>query len=430
MTTAEIKLWGRSVGAVSWDPEREYAFVEYESRFAQSGVEISPLKMPLAKTVYSFPALSRESFRGLPGLLADSLPDRFGNALVDSWLSAQGRAVESFNPVERLCYTGNRGMGALEFLPATGPSSKTTGSLDISLLVELANRALDEKKTLTTSLENPDDAVNDILRVGTSAGGARAKAIIAWNEKTDEIRSGHIKSQKGFSHWILKFDGIANNRDKEIADPQGFGLIEYAYYLMAKEAGIMMMPSRLLKEGGRSHFMTKRFDRGLNGSKLHMQSLGGIAHLDFNQAGAHSYEEALQVIRKLDLPMTNLQEQFRRMVFNIVARNQDDHVKNIAFLMNKSGQWTLSPAFDVTYSFNPSGAWTSRHQMTVNGKRDNFNIDDLNQCADAVALKKTDANRILEEVIYSVRTWASFAEEAGVEPRTAKAIEKTFRLKW
>ncbi|MCB1968611.1 MAG: type II toxin-antitoxin system HipA family toxin, partial [Candidatus Accumulibacter sp.] len=358
MVIATVRLWGRSIGAVLMEEGRDHAAFQYDPAFARSGIELSPLVMPLSDRVYEFPTLPRDAFHGLPGLLSDSLPDRFGNALINAWLATQGRTPESFTPVERLCYTGTRGMGALEFSPALGPRPRKATTIEIDALVQLASDILSHRNALQASLAGAarEKALNDILRVGTSAGGARAKAVIAWNVETGELRSGQIAAGEGFDYWLLKFDGVSANRDKELDDPKGYGAIEYAYHLMAKAAGITMTDCRLLEENGRRHFMTRRFDRLAGGEKLHMQSLCALAHLDFNQPGAHGYEQALLTIRQLQLPMAALEEQFRRMAFNIVARNQDDHVKNIAFLMDKQGRWSLAPAFDVTYSYNPSGA--------------------------------------------------------------------------
>jgi serine/threonine-protein kinase HipA len=382
--------------------------------------------------VYAFPSLPRESFHGLPGMLADSLPDRFGNALIDAWLATQGRTPSSFDAVERLCYTGTRGMGALEFEPAIGPSRSTSREVHVDKLVELASEVLGHRDDLQASFadESKEEALRDILRVGTSAGGARAKAVIAWNPKTNEVRSGQVNAGDDFEHWLLKFDGVSGNRDKEMNDPQGYGNIEYAYYLMAKAAGVTMSECRILEEGGRRHFMTKRFDRLPDGDKLHMQSLCGLAHYDFNTAGAYSYEQALLVIRQLGLPMEAIEQQFRRMVFNIVARNQDDHTKNIAFLMDRSGAWSLAPAYDVMYSYNPSGRWTSQHQMTCNGKRDDFTRDDLRACAQAASMKRGRSDSILSEVVDAVSRWETYAEEAKVDERLIPSIKDAHRLEF
>ncbi len=430
-TLAEVRLWGRTIGAVSLADGEDVASFEYDAAFAQSGIQLAPVVMPLSRRIHRFPELSRPTFHGLPGLLADALPDRFGNALIDAWLASQGRRADSFNAVERLCYTGERGMGALEFAPASGPMPRQSTPIEISRLVALASAILARRNDLQGSLadESSEAAMRDILRVGTSAGGARAKAVIAWNPKTDEVRSGQVKTGTDFEYWLLKFDGVSGNRDKELEDPKGYGLIEYAYYLMALECGIDISESRLLRENGRSHFMTRRFDRTATGEKLHMQSLCALAHYDFNMAGAYSYEQALLVMRQLQLPMQAIEQLFRRMVFNVVARNQDDHVKNIAFLMNKAGEWSLSPAFDMTYSFNPSGAWTASHQMTLNGKRDNFTLEDFNACARTASMKRGHAAKILAEVQTAVSKWPSFAEKAGVPDAEREKIQRTLNLK-
>ncbi len=429
---AEVKLWGRTIGAVSLAAGGRTAAFQYDSEFARSGIEISPLTMPLSDRVYVFPELPQRTFHGLPGLLADSLPDRFGNALIDAWLATQGRTSESFNAVERLCYTGARGMGALEFAPAIGPKPQRARKIEIDALVKLASEVLAHRRNLKTTFasEKRKAARGDILRVGTSAGGARAKAVIAWNRETNEVRSGQIEAGTGFDYWLLKFDGVTGNKDKELEDPKGYGAIEYAYYLMAKAAGVTMSECRLLEEGGRRHFMTRRFDRRTGGEKLHMQSLCALAHFDFNQAGAYSYEQALLTIRQLNLPMAAVEEQFRRMAFNILARNQDDHVKNIAFLMEKTGDWSLAPAFDVIYSHNPAGDWTATHQMTMNGKRDDFTLADFRACAKNALMKRGRAEAIVEEVHAAVSKWSDFAEQAQVLNIWRKPIQKKLRLEF
>ena len=390
--------------------------------------------MPLTRRVYTFGDLSARTFKGLPGMLADALPDKFGNALIDAWLARRGRSAASFNAVERLCYTGTRGMGALEFEPALGPVPQRGGAVDLNELVELASRVLRERAAFRGTLPDAgaadENALRDILRVGTSAGGARAKAVIAWNPATGEVRSGQVDVDQGFEHWLLKFDGVSANADKESDDPQGYGAIEYAYFLMARAAGLTMSDCRLLEEGGRRHFMTRRFDRTADGKKLHMQSLCAVGHFDFNAAGATGYEQALLMVRELGLPMAAVEELFRRMVFNVVARNQDDHTKNIAFLMSKRGEWALSPAFDVTYAYNPAGDWTSRHQMTVNGKRDGFGFADLEAVAKGASMKRGRAKAILGEVVEAVRGWDRFAGEAGVAEGQRVGVGGAFRLGW
>jgi len=427
---AEVRLWGRTIGAVSLAEGDEVAFFEYDPAFIQSGIAISPITMPLSRRVYSFPELSRQTFYGLSGLLADSLPDKFGHILIDAWLATQGRQPGSFHVIERLCYTGERGMGALEFAPATGPKAPQASRIQIDKLVELASEILTHRNNLQVSFadDSREQALADILRVGTSAGGARAKAVIAWNPSNNEVQSGQIPAGEGFEHWLLKFDGVSGNKDKELEDPQGYGVIEYAYYEMARDCGIDISECRLFEENGRRHFMTRRFDRPAGGEKLHMQSLCALAHYDFNIAGAYAYEQALLVIRQLGLPMQAIEQQFRRMVFNVIARNQDDHVKNIAFLMNKAGGWSLAPAFDMTYSYNPSGAWTANHQMTLNGKRDDFTLDDFNSCAKAASMKRGRAETILKEVRETVSRWLEYAEEFGVNPVQRDQIHRTLRL--
>jgi serine/threonine-protein kinase HipA len=431
-TVAEVRLWGRTIGGVSVEEGAQIAAFQYDPAFLASDIEISPITLPLSPRVYQFPALPQVSFHGLPGLLADSLPDKFGNALIDAWLATQGRRPESFNSIERLCYIGARGMGALEFAPARGPSLRASAKVRVAELVGLASEVLAHRACLQVSFapSRRHDGLKEILRVGTSAGGARAKAIVAWNPDTNEVRSGQVKAPPGFGYWLLKFDGVTANKDKELEDPKGYTVVEYAYALMAAAAGIEMSECRLLEEGGRRHFMTRRFDRVSDGGKLHMQSLAALAHLDFNSAGAHSYEQALDVIKRLGLPMRAREQQFRRMVFNVVARNQDDHVKNIAFLMDKAGVWSLSPAFDVTYAYNPTGSWTSRHQMSINSKTDDFTREDFRAVAQAGGLKRGKSAAILAEVMDVVRQWPRYARAAGVSSAQRDKIARTLRLEF
>jgi serine/threonine-protein kinase HipA len=325
---------------------------------------------------------------------------------------------------------GHARHGALEFAPTLGPRPQKPTQLDLDALVGLASEVLASRDALSGNFqpESREKALNDILCVGTSAGGARAKAVIAWNPTTQEVRSGQVRAPAGFEYWLLKFDGVKGNKDKELDDPKGFGAIEYAYHLMAKAAGITMSECRLLEENGRRHFMTKRFDRLPDGEKLHLQSLGALGHYDFNSAGAYSYEQALMMMRQLNLPAAQIEQQFRRTLFNVVARNQDDHVKNIAFLMDRAGTWSLSPAFDVCYSYNQGGAWTATHQMTINGKRDGFTRADFAACAQVGVLKKTRVNAITDEVRAVVARWPEFAAEAKVADATTAAIARAHRL--
>ena len=427
--TAIVKLWGDTVGAVSWLDDRNYGIFEYDRDFLKKGLDVSPIKMGLSEAnagdgKFFFASLNKDTYLGLPGLLADALPDKFGNSIIDAWLARNGRDGLSFSPVERLCYTGNRGMGALEFSPPVIEKHDESVSVEISELVKLVQEVMDERKGLNVQLGNSadenTDAILDILRVGTSAGGARPKAVIAINDK-GEVISGQAGVPKGYDYWLLKFDGVT---DLELGEPRGYGRIEYAYYLMAKEAGIDMTESKLLEENGRAHFMTKRFDR-VNGNKQHMQTLCGIAHYDFNMAGAYSYEQAFEVMRKLRLSKAEAAQQYRRMLFNIIARNQDDHTKNISFLMGKDGKWKLSPAYDVTYSHNPAGKWTSQHQMSVNGKRDNFTKEELMDAGKSISISKPED--IIDEVIVAVGEWVEFAAKAGVKESITLEIKKQHR---
>jgi serine/threonine-protein kinase HipA len=430
VTVATVRLWGTEIGAVSLAEGERVASFEYDPAFAAGGVELSPLRMPLSRDrIYRFPKLTGGSFEGLPGLLADSLPDRYGNALIDAWLAGQGRTAESFDAVERLCYIGIRGMGGLEFEPAQGPDPNDDDELDIAALVDLAGEVLAERADFSESLAGPDRrrAMQEILRVGTAAGGARPKALIAWNPRTEEVRSDRPETPPGFEPWILKFDGV-DDRSRDLGGTKGYGAIEWTYSELARAAGIEMTPCRLLEEGDRRHFMTRRFDRTATGDKLHIQSLAALAHLDFEFAEAHSYEQAFEVIRRLGLSAEVAEEQFRRMVFNVVGRNHDDHVKNIAFLMDRRGQWSLSPAFDLVYSFNPQGRWTAVHQMSINGKRHDFTVADLRKVATIAGLKRGAATRILKEVTAAVERWPEIAADTGIPAKTIDQIRANQRL--
>jgi serine/threonine-protein kinase HipA len=426
--TAEVWLWGTLVGLVDQADSGSTTTFQFAPNYAEYGLDVSPLVMPLRREPYTFPHLEYRSFHGLPGLLADALPDKYGTALIDAWLASQGRAPGSFSPVERLCYMGKRAMGALEFEPQRGPRHDTTNVLDVAALVSLASNVLARRAAFSVHIDEQAQTIADILQIGTSAGGARAKALVAWDPTTREVRSGQLTAGDGFEYWLIKFDGVTGNSDKEFDDPQGYGAIEYAYHLMAVDAGITMMPCQLLEENGRRHFMTKRFDRTDGGDKLHMLTLGGIAHLDFNMAGAYSYEHAFLIQRQLGLPAPEQEQLYRRMVFNVVARNQDDHVKNISFLMDRSGRWSLAPAYDVTYAYNASGAWTSQHQMMIHGKRDGFTTDDLIEAAPSALVKPSRARDIIAEVCHAVSRWRDHAENVGVDEQLAAAIADVHRV--
>ena len=424
VNVAIVRLWELDAGAVAWNEDREIGEFEFENAFLKQGLEIAPLAMPLRSGIFSFPLLKRETFHGLPGLLADALPDRFGNRIIDVWLAQQGRSAKDFTPLERLCYLGSRAMGALEFKPAIGPRNRQSIPIEIAELSRLAADILRHRTDWTANLKgNRAEVLKTIIRVGTSAGGNRAKAVIAWNPKTEEVRSGQVPAPPGFESWILKFDGV---HDAALGDPRGYGRVEYVYYRMAVMAGIEMTPCRLLKEGPRAHFMTRRFDRDESG-KIHVQSLCAMAHYDFNAAGQYSYEQALQVIQKLDLGFPATEEFFRRMVFNVLARNQDDHTRNIAFLMDRRGRWRLSPAFDVIWAYNPSGDWTSRHQMSINGKRDAFGKKDLLAVAGQFGIRNAAA--IMAQAAEAVAAWPRLANEEEVPPELRAAVQNSHRLK-
>jgi serine/threonine-protein kinase HipA len=421
MRAVEVRLWKTRIGVVAIEEDSKYCTFKYDSEFIKSGIEVSPIMMPLSENIYQFKALSLESFKGLPGLISDSLPDKYGNAIINAWLATQGRTAESFNVIDRLCYIGTRGMGAMEYFPDMNKELKESDEIEINQLVELSNQILNDKENITIQYK---DNMKDIVKVGTSAGGARAKAIIAFNQKTGVIRSGQIDAGKGYSYWILKLDGVDQKEESSHTR------IEYAYYLMAKEAHINMTESRLIKRDKYYHFMTKRFDRIEleDGSidKVHMQTLGALMHRDYNEPGTLSYEEATQAMYAINLSKDDIEEFFRRMVFNVMSRNQDDHVKNISFLMNRRGKWVLSPAYDITYSFNPNGQWTAVHQMMINRKRNNISKEDLLQSAKAMRINASKALDIISDVSMAIQKWRVFATEASIDGNTIEMIEGSF----
>lgn len=423
--SADVILWGTRIGCVVRREGAPYAEFEYAPDFIGCGIEPSPIEMPVASRVYKFPSLPYASFHGLPGLLSDSVPDKFGNAVIDVWLKTQGRAPGSLSPIERLCYTGSRGMGALEYRPSLFSEEDPNEALHVNQLAQLAANVLQSRRAAHAELVPGIKKYAPILRVGASAGGARAKALIGWNEATGEVRSGQVALPSDFGYWLIKFDGLSGNGDKEGDDAQGYGRVEYAYSLMAKAAGLDMMECRLWDK---CHFMTRRFDRTEGGQKLHAQTLGALAHFDFNDPLRYSYEQAFRITRRLVNDIRVEQELFRRMVFNVLAWNCDDHVKNISYLMNKSGVWSLAPAYDVCYAYNPNGDWTSGHQMSVNGKKTDIQIADLLAAGKVAGLSKRICLEIVDNVHTAVRDWMRFAAEAEVRDEFATLIDKRLSL--
>lgn len=431
MTTATVRIWGQDVGAVTWVDGRACGVFEYAPSFLPSGLELSPIHLSLddakAGSIFSFPNIDRWTFNGLPGLLAASLPDSFGHAVIDAWLARQGRNPQTFNPVERLCYIGRRGMGALEYVPAIGPATLNRAvEVEVASLMELAQDALAVRTDLDTNLsgtsEQKADAMLDILRVGVSAGGMVPKAVIAVNDE-GHVLSGQADVPSGYEHWIIKFDGISPDAAGRFGNSRDECRVEYAYYLMAKEAGLEMSECRLIEENGRAHFLTKRFDRNHN-EKIHIQSLASIAHLGWNPSGSVGYENAFQVMRTLRLPYQEQAQQFKRMVFNALTRNVDDHVKNISFIMDKQGEWRLSPAYDLTFSVNQLDPLGETHKMTINGKQDNFSHKDFEDVAHNMGIKKCD--KTLKSIFDVIGKWPEFAKEAGISQEVCAHIGKQF----
>jgi serine/threonine-protein kinase HipA len=422
VTTAFVKIWGETIGAVAWNAETGLASFEYDSKFINTKSDLAPLKMPIANTnkrIFSFPELREvKTFKGLPGLLADVLPDDYGNQLINSWLAQNGRPENSMNPVEMLCFIGTRGMGALEFEPSQFKVNKRAFDIEVDSLVTITQKMLYKREGFEANLnQDEQQAMMDILKIGTSAGGARPKAIIAYNEKTGQVKSGQTNAPKGFEHWLIKLDTVS---DVQFGESTGYGRIEMAYYLMAKAAGIEMMECRLYEENGRAHFMTKRFDREGGDKKHHIQTLCAIQHYDFNQITSFSYEQLFQTMRLLKLPYPQAEQLYRRMVFNVIARNCDDHTKNFAFRLKQNGVWELSPAYDVCFAYRPDSDWVSQHNLSINGKRTYITKEDLLSVAKAMSIKK--ANNIIQQIDAAVKNWYEFAEANGVDKYRKESI--------
>ena len=420
-TTAEVYLWGTRIGIIHQDINKPYSSFEYDKDFIRSGIELSPLRMPLGGVIYEFPSLAGEPFFGMPGLVADSLPDSFGNAVIEKWLASIGKSLSDFTAIDRLCYTGKRGMGALEYVPATSDIRDINETINVREMVKFASDILEKRERVSLNAD-VNLTYSQLVQVGSSAGGARAKALIAWNEATNEVRSGQTLLGPGFDYWLMKFDNVSKNGDHGLEDKPEYTLIEYAYYLMAKKAGITMSECRIYRSEGDSHFMTKRFDR-VNGEKLHMQSLGALTHISYQEPGICGYELAAMYMNELGVPYKEIEQFYRRMVFNCLAVNQDDHVKNISFIMDRTGTWSLSPAYDITFSYNPSNRWLRAHQMTINGKTTEITKIDLLAAGSQMGLKARRCKDIISEVLSVVEDFSIFAEQAGISEKTYTYID-------
>ncbi len=426
-TAVKITLWGEPVAAIAWDPNREISVLEFFDSFPKHGWDIAPIQMPLVDLsrgdrIYIFPELKNKTFRGLPGFIADALPDDYGNSVIDEWFAAKGKQVD-ITPLDRLCYIGKRGMGALEFEPAdTDEALNQSSQIEIHDLVTLAQDILNQRTSFSADLKKNKETLIDILRVGTSAGGAKPKVIIALNDTTDEVRSGQVKAPEGFTYWLLKFDGVQGGKIND--NPLGIGRIEYSYYQMALDCGINMMESRLMEDAEHAHFLTKRFDRTDAGEKVMVQSFCALAHYDRDDR--HAYEQLFGVMRQLNLSHPEIEQMFRRMVFNVVARNHDDHTKNHSFMMDKKGDWSLAPAYDLCYSYSASGQWTNKHQLSLAGKREGFRLDDLIKVGNEQGVK--EPNKIVKEIINVVNDWTTYATKNKVRKDFIKQIQDNLRL--
>ena len=416
-TIAKIKIWDTIVGAVTWSEEDAMAYFEYDKNFEKGIWNLSPLMMPIGggHRVYAFPTLRRKepdeqnAFNGLPGVLADALPDKYGNELINSWLASHGREPNSMNPVEKLCFIGSRAMGALQFEPVINLKENDSFQVDIHSLVDIAKDILSKRQSFAANLQSNEVAIRQILSIGSSVGGARPKAVIAYNKQTGDVRSGQCDADTGYEHWLIKLDGVS---DAQLGSSQGWGRVEYAYYLMAKACGIDMMPSQLFEENGRAHFMTKRFDRVCGSERIHTQTMCAINHMDFNRNQSYSYEQLFQIMRQLNLTYPEMEQMFRRMVFNAYARNCDDHTKNHSFLMDKSGKWKLAPAYDMCFAYNPTNFWVKKHALSINFKREQFNVADFMAVAKLINCRKPE--EIISEIKNAVSHWQDFMHEACV----------------
>lgn len=427
--TAFVKIWGELVGAIAWDQDQQLGLFEYDKKFSSKNWDLAPIKMSInsSQTIFSFPELRPQrnsefnTFKGLPGLLADVLPDKYGNQLIKVWLAQQGRPGNDMNPVETLCFIGTRGMGALEFEPMQLKGVQRTFKVEIQSLVDIAQQMLDKREDFNTNIQkDQENSIKEIITIGTSAGGARPKAVIAYNEKTGEVRSGQTYAPNGFEHWLIKLDGVS---DVQVGASKGYGRVEMAYYLMAKACGIEMMESKLLEENGRAHFMTKRFDREGSSTKHHIQTWCAMSHFDFNEVTSFSYEQLFQTMRELKLPYPQATQLFRRMVFNVIARNCDDHTKNFAFRLKKDSDWELAPAYDICHAYRPDSVWVSQHALSINGKRKGILKQDLLVVAKSMNIKKPET--IIDEINKTVNNWEDFANEAKVSQEKTKAIGQT-----
>lgn len=424
INSAFVNIWNKRVGAIAWDPKTGLGTFQYDTAFFKTGLDLSPIQMPISQgdNLYQFPENRENStFKGLPGLLADVLPDKYGNALINTWLARQGRPTNSLNPVETLCFIGERGMGALEFEPIQPKQKNTSSKIELGSLIHIAEEILSGRKDFTTNLtEDEEKALFEILKIGSSAGGARAKALIAYNEQTGEVRSGQTSAPKGFEHWLIKFDGVS---DTQFGASMGYGRVEMAYYNMATDSGIQMMECRLLEENERAHFMTKRFDREHGKGKIHVQTFCAMRHYDFNEVNLYSYEELFETMRILGLSYPSAQELFRRMVFNVMSKNCDDHTKNFAFIMDKTGDWKLSPAYDICHAYRPGSDWVSQHALSINGKRKNITRQDLLSVGKSMNIK--NAVEIIDKVAYVVSNWKKYANAINVDVNLRDSIAAT-----
>lgn len=413
VNVVEVRMWGKRVGAVANDPTKDYFAFEYDPKWVRAGIELAPLQMPLsmANQPFIFTGLPQETFQRLPAMLADALPDRFGNALINAWMADKGVPADRITALDRLAYMGKRSMGALEFKPTRGSNTSSATALQLGKLVDAARMALEgsfKNEVLTKT------TLSQIIQVGTSAGGARAKATVAWNPKTDELRAGQFDVPEGFEHWILKFDGLKD--DSSLGETKGFGRTEYAYYLMAEAAGVDMAPCRLLTENDRAHFMTKRFDREGN-TRIHMQSLCAMDHLDYKQTGVHSYRQLFNVMMRLELGKDAMRQMLRRLVFNTMAVNWDDHTKNFAFLLRENGKWELTPAYDICFAYDPTNRWINQHQMSINGKFLGITREDIHILAEKIGISR-EVPIVIKAVGEAIARWDEFATIAGVPQET------------
>ena len=418
MNNLKIIYHEQFVGVCDFTPHTGKVFFQYSPDFLQTGIALSPLLMPLENRVFEFDerVYSPQTFRGLPPLIADSLPDDFGNKMLSQWLVKNNISQNALHPLEKLCYVGKRGMGALEYEPSY-EREDFNDNVSIADLLTVANEVYFHKTNEAIPLNDYSQSLSTLLRIGSSVGGARAKALIAINEKTQEIKAGDILQGEDYEYYLIKFDGLKDGKEIE---PGGYGILEFIYHKMAVDSKIEMTECRLLAENGRSHFLTKRFDR-TGGNKIHTSTLCGMAGVDFRQPNLIGYEDVFRILNLLNMDYSQKEQLFRRMVFNVLAFNHDDHTKNISF-MYEGDKWQLAPAYDMVFAFDPESYWLRNHNININGKNNNITTDDILTVGEKFGIKKKEG--ILADIAEVIRNFRYYADKYSYPKIGANAIDQ------